>query len=86
MIKSTGIVRRMDDLGRFVVPVELRRTLDLEEGASLEIFTEGDTILLRRYQPYCTFCGRGGTMVCHHGKNICRRCLSTLPQAETQVH
>lgn len=86
MMKSTGIVRRLDDLGRFVVPIELRRTLGLTEGAPLEIYTQGDTILLRRYNPFCTFCGHGGTMICHHGKNVCRKCLCSLPRIEAQVH
>ncbi|MFZ5823878.1 MAG: AbrB/MazE/SpoVT family DNA-binding domain-containing protein [Bacillota bacterium] len=80
-MKSTGIVRRLDDLGRFVVPIELRRTLGMEEGTPLEVYTQGDTILLRRYEPFCTFCGHGGTMVTYHGKHICQRCLSTLSKS-----
>lgn len=78
MLQSTGIVRKVDDVGRFVLPIELRRTLGLEHGVPLEIYTQGETILLRRYQPFCTFCGHGGTMVTHHGKHVCKGCLSGL--------
>ncbi len=56
-MKSTGIVRRIDDLGRVVLPVELRRTLDLEVRDPVEIFIEGDAIVLRKYDAACLFCG-----------------------------
>ena len=49
-MKSTGIVRQMDDLGRIVIPVELRRTLQIDKGDPLEIFVEGDSIILRKYE------------------------------------
>lgn len=81
MIVSTGIVRRLDDAGRLVLPIELRRTLGLEEGVPMEIYTEGETILLRRYQPFCTFCGHGGRMFTYRGKHLCQGCLSTLVQS-----
>ena len=56
-MKSTGIVRRVDELGRVVLPIELRRTLEIEERDSLEIMLEDDRIVLRKYQPTCIFCG-----------------------------
>ena len=56
-MKSTGIVRRIDDLGRVVLPIELRRTLDLEVRDPVEIFIEGDAIVLRKYDAACLFCG-----------------------------
>lgn len=77
-MKATGIVRKLDDLGRVVLPKELRRTLGFGDGDALEIFTEGRTVLLRRYEPLCVFCGDGGRMVLHHGKQVCENCLSQL--------
>ena len=54
-MKSTGIVRRVDELGRIVLPVELRRTLDIGEKDALEIFVEGSTVVLKKYRPTCIF-------------------------------
>lgn len=82
---STGIVRRLDDLGRFVVPMELRRTLGLEDRAPMEIYTHGDTILIRRYQPFCTFCGSRRTTVTHCGKHVCEHCLAHLPRPASEA-
>ena len=59
-MKSTGIVRKVDDLGRIVLPIELRRTLDIHERDSIEIFVDGNQIVLKKYSPACIFCGRGG--------------------------
>lgn len=55
MLKSTGIVRRLDELGRVVLPIDLRRRLDICDRDSLEIFTDGDLIVLKKYQPSCAF-------------------------------
>ena len=55
-MKSTGIVRKVDELGRIVLPIEMRRTLNIEEKDSLEIYVEGDNVILRKYQPTCIFC------------------------------
>lgn len=77
-MKATGIVRKLDDLGRVVIPKELRQTLGFADGDALEIFTEGQTVLLRRYEPLCVFCGNGGQMVQHHGRKICQACRSQL--------
>ncbi len=57
-MKSTSIVRKVDELGRVVIPIELRRTLDIGEKDALEIFVEGDTIMLRPYLPCCVVCGQ----------------------------
>lgn len=62
-MKSTGIVRKTDSLGRIVLPKELRSTLGLEDNAPLEIFTDEDSIILKKYRPAgaCDFCGEIGT-------------------------
>ncbi|HYF78719.1 MAG TPA: AbrB/MazE/SpoVT family DNA-binding domain-containing protein [Symbiobacteriaceae bacterium] len=64
----------MDDLGQVVLPKELRQTLGLSEGDPIEIITQGQTVLLRRYEPLCVFCSNGGPMVLHHGRQVCQIC------------
>ena len=77
-MKSTGIVRRIDDLGRVVLPIELRRTLDLEVRDPVEMFIEGDAIVLRKYDAACLFCGATRELLSYRGKQICRSCLRRL--------
>lgn len=67
-MKSTGIVRKVDELGRIVLPIELRRTLDIAEKDSMEIYIEGDTIILKKYQPACIFCDNARDIVTYRGK------------------
>ncbi|MGI6586094.1 MAG: AbrB/MazE/SpoVT family DNA-binding domain-containing protein [Gracilibacteraceae bacterium] len=74
-MKSTGIVRKVDELGRVVIPIELRRTLNIEEKDSLEIYVDGEHIILKKYEPACIFCGNAKDIVQHKGKNICPTCL-----------
>lgn len=78
MIKSTGIVRKVDELGRVVIPIELRRTLDIAERDALEIYVDADKIILRKYEPACVFCGSAEDVVSFHGKNVCRACLHAM--------
>lgn len=77
-MKSTGIVRKVDELGRIVLPIEMRRTLDIAEKDALEIYVDGDSIILRKYQPACIFCDNMKNVVSFHGKNICPDCLDKL--------
>lgn len=77
-MKSTGIVRRVDDLGRIVLPIELRKILDIEPRDSLEIFVDGNTIMLKKYEPQCVFCGRAENVKSFHEKNICSECVKDL--------
>ena len=78
-MKSTGIVRKVDELGRVVLPIELRRTLDIAEKDALEIYTEGtDMIILKKYMPACIFCNDAKDVVTYKGKNICKTCLEEL--------
>ena len=83
-MKSTGIVRRVDELGRIVLPIEIRRILDIEERDPLEISLEEDRIILRKLQPTCIFCGAEEDLQEYRGKRICRACLErTHPQADS---
>lgn len=77
-MKSTGITRKVDDLGRIVLPIELRRTFDIAEKDVLEIYVEGDTIILKKFEPTCIFCGNARSLVHYKGKNICPSCISEM--------
>lgn len=77
-MKSTGIVRRVDELGRIVLPIELRRTLEISEKDSLEIYVDGDTVILQKYEPSCIFCGNAKDVENFKGKNVCSACIKEL--------
>ena len=77
-MKSTGIVRKVDELGRIVLPIELRRTLDIDVKDSLEIYVDGDNIVLHKYMPACIFCGSVDSIVEFKGKNICPDCIKKM--------
>ena len=77
-MKSTGIVRKVDELGRIVLPIELRRTLGIEEKDRLEIFVDGESIVLRKYQPACIFCDNARDIINYKGKNICPECIKAM--------
>lgn len=74
-MKSTGIVRKVDELGRIVLPSELRKSLGIEVKDSLEIYTSGDSVILKKYLPACVFCGEANDVITFKGKNICKNCL-----------
>lgn len=78
MMKSTGIVRKVDELGRVVIPIELRRTLGIEEKDSLEIYVDGEKIILKKYEPACVFCGNAAGVENFKGKNVCQACLAAM--------
>lgn len=77
-MKSTGIVRRIDEMGRIVLPAELRRTLDIGDKETMEIFVDGSNIVLKKYSPSCIFCDGFRDVVRFKGKSICSRCLRQL--------
>ena len=77
-MKSTGIVRSTDYLGRIVIPKELRNVLDISEKDCLEIFTEGEQIILQKYQPACILCGEAKDVINYKGKNICKCCMEDI--------
>ncbi len=77
-MKSTGIVRKVDELGRVVIPIELRRTLDIAEKDALEIYVDADKIILKKYEPACVFCGSADNVVNYKNKNVCQACLKEM--------
>lgn len=79
-MKSTGVVRQLDTLGRIVLPIELRRTMDIGVKDMLEIFVEDDQIILKKYHPSCIFCADARDVIPYRGKLVCRKCLAELRQ------
>ena len=77
-MNSSGIVRNVDELGRIELPIELRRTLGIEEKDRIEIFVDGESIILRKYQPACIFCDNAKDIINYKGKNICPDCIRAM--------
>ena len=79
-MKSTGIVRKVDELGRIVIPMEIRKNFDISPKDSLEIYVEEDNIILRKYEAkcQCAICGKSEAKIDIKGKSICEECLSEL--------
>ena len=74
-MKSTGIVRKVDELGRIVLPIEMRRTLGVDNRDPIEMFLDGKNIILRKYVPGCVFCGNPKGIIEYAGKRVCRDCI-----------
>lgn len=83
-MKSTGIVRKVDELGRIVLPIELRRTLGINDKDTLEIYVNGDHIILKKYESHCIFCGSDEDIEDFNGKGICHKCLQSLKNIEIE--
>lgn len=83
-MKSTGIVRKVDELGRVVIPMELRRTFSIEERDALEIYVEEDKIILKKYEPSraCVFCGEAEETADFKGKRVCPACVKQMAKGE----
>ena len=77
-LKATGIVRKVDELGRVVLPIELRRTLGIDVKDPLEIFIDSEHIILKRYEPACTFCSSADNIIRFQGKNVCGECVTAI--------
>lgn len=77
-MKSTGVVRKIDELGRIVLPMSLRTTFDIKEKDALEIFTEGGKIILQKYQPSCVFCNSADDVTSFAGKRVCKSCIEKI--------
>lgn len=81
-MKSTGMVRPIDELGRIVLPKEIRKTFEINPKDSVEIFTDGDRIILQKYAPACIFCGNADNVVLFEGKRVCTHCLEKLKKLQ----
>ena len=81
-MKTTGIVRKVDELGRVVLPIELRRTLDIAERDELEICLDEDRIILKKLESACIFCGDADNVILYKEKRICKACIADLKKGE----
>ncbi len=77
-MKATGIVRKVDELGRIVIPIELRKTLGIDIKDPIEIYVDEDFIMLKKYNPACIFCGSMSELKNFNGKNVCKKCVTEL--------
>ena len=79
-MKSTGIIRKVEELGRIVLPVELRRTLDIAERDELEIYLENDRVILQKFEYSCIFCGSSRGLITYRRKNVCQECIKKMSE------
>lgn len=79
-MKSTGIVRKVDELGRIVLPMEIRKLMDINIKDPIEIYTDEDKIVLAKYHPACIFCGDAKDVIYFDGKRVCRSCIAKLKE------
>lgn len=77
-MKATGIVRKVDELGRIVLPIELRRTLDIDTKDPVEIYVDGDFVMLKKYNPQCVLCGSMEDLTYFNEKSICKKCIENM--------
>jgi len=80
-MKATGMIRSLDQLGRIVIPIELRRVLDIAIGDGLEFYSDENTIVLKKYEPACIFCNNAKDIKVYRGKNVCGECYSELKKS-----
>ncbi len=79
-MRSTGIIRKVDGLGRIVIPMEVRRSLEIYENDHVSIGVDGETIVLQRHRPFCAICGNTEGIRTFKSKNVCEECLSLIRQ------
>ena len=77
-MKSTGIIRRMDELGRVVIPIEIRNQFNIAEKDPIEIYVDGSSIILKKFEPNCVFCGNTKNLLTYKDKLICDKCSKKI--------
>ena len=77
-MKATGIIRRVDELGRVVIPIEIRNQFNIVEKDPIEIYVDDSSIVLKKYQPNCVFCGNTENLVEYKNKLVCQKCSKSL--------
>ena len=83
-MKSTGIVRRMDELGRVVIPIEIRNQFNIAEKDPMEIYVDGSSIILKKFEPNCVFCGNSKNLIEYNDKLICSKCAKKIADLEAK--
>mgnify|MGYP001230979694 FL=1 len=79
-MKSTGIVRKRDDLGRMVIPIELRKTMNIDKKDPMEIYVDDEKIILKKYEPACIFCSSADNTFEFEGKRVCPDCVEAMAE------
>ena len=83
-MKSTGIIRRMDELGRVVIPIEIRNQFNIAEKDPMEIYVDGSSIILKKFEPNCIFCGNTKNLLEYNDKLICEKCKNKISKLKNQ--
>ncbi len=83
-MKSTGIVRKVDELGRVVIPIEIRNKFDIAEKDPIEIYVDGSSIILKKYEPNCIFCGNSKNLIAYKDKLVCSKCAQKLANFDNE--
>ncbi|MCI8470609.1 MAG: AbrB/MazE/SpoVT family DNA-binding domain-containing protein [Clostridia bacterium] len=81
-MKSTGIIRRVDELGRVVIPIEIRNQFNIVEKDPIEIYVSGSNIILKKFEPNCIFCGNNENLLTYNDKLLCSDCASKIGALE----
>ena len=84
-MKSTGIVRKVDELGRVVIPIEIRNKFDIAEKDPIEIYVDGSSIILKKYEPNCVFCGNTKNLISYKDRLVCSKCAQKLASLDTTI-
>ena len=85
-MKSTGMIRGVDKMGRVVIPKEIRSQLNVENNRDyFEIYTDGDKVILKKYLPTCVFCGSNAESIKYEGYNVCKDCIEKMGQLKTEL-
>ena len=83
-MKSTGIIRRVDELGRVVIPIEIRNQFNIVEKDPIEIYVEGSSIVLKKFEPNCVFCGNTKDLLTYNDKLVCNKCAKIIGNLESE--
>lgn len=81
-MKATGFIRIIDEVGRITLPIDIRNALGIDNRDALELFTEGNTIILRKYEPACIFCGETKNVTMFKNKQVCANCLAEMKKLD----
>ena len=84
-MKSTGIVRKVDELGRVVIQIEIRNKFDIAEKDPIEIYVDGSSIILKKYEPNCVFCGNTKDLISYKDRLVCSKCAQKLASLDTTI-
>lgn len=84
-MKSTGVIRRVDELGRIVIPIEIRTQFGIVEKDPLEIYVDGTSIILKKYEQSCIFCGNTKKLINFEGKIVCKKCINNISKMNNNL-